>query len=90
MNLFKAYTTKWVDPDGIKLDLYSNKWCDPTTDAGYVLPKEPSLGSRTSKIINDNNVIYSSFSYLFKLQMALNMKNVLHIILVLRVQIYSV
>jgi hypothetical protein len=90
MNSFKAHTTKWMDPDGIKLDLYSSEWCDPTKHAGYVLPREPSSGSRQSKTINDKNIYDYSFCCLFKVQMGLNVKNVSHTILVLRVQVFFV
>ncbi len=52
-NLFQAHTTKWMDPDGMKLTLSSSEWCDPTVHAGYTLPKEPTSGTRKSKIRND-------------------------------------
>ncbi len=55
MNFFKAFTTKWMDPDGLKLDLYSSEWCDPTRNAGYTAQREPSSQTRTSKIRNDKN-----------------------------------
>ena len=43
---FAAHTTKWMDPDGLKLTLQSSQWCDPTSHAGYHELKEPSLGTK--------------------------------------------
>ena len=43
---FVAHTTKWVDPDGLKLTLQSTQWCDPTRHSGYHSSKEPSLGTK--------------------------------------------
>ncbi|CAF1074528.1 unnamed protein product [Adineta ricciae] len=36
------FTTKWMDPSGMKLELTSSEWCDPTRHAGYTLGKQPS------------------------------------------------
>ncbi|CAF1567910.1 unnamed protein product [Rotaria sp. Silwood1] len=42
----KPHTIQWMDPDGLKLDLTSTEWCDPTYHAGYSLQKEPTSGTR--------------------------------------------
>lgn len=41
-----------MNPSGISLDLHSKEWCDPTKDAGYFLPKQPTLGNKESKTIS--------------------------------------
>ncbi|UJR31773.1 hypothetical protein I4U23_019251 [Adineta vaga] len=40
------FTTKWTDPKGMKLDLTSAQWCDPTKHAAYTLTKEPTRGNK--------------------------------------------
>ena len=52
---FAAHTTKWMDPDGLKLTLQSSQWCDPTSHAGYHELKEPSLGTKKRIWINRLN-----------------------------------
>ncbi|CAF3822383.1 unnamed protein product [Rotaria sordida] len=42
----KPYTIQWMDPDGMKLDLTSTEWCDPTDHSGYSLQKEPTSETR--------------------------------------------
>ncbi len=51
-----------MDPDGMKLTLSSSEWCDPTVHAGYTLPKEPTSGTRKSKIRNDWIIHFVIFS----------------------------
>ena len=38
------------------IDLYSKQWCDPTRHAGYESTKEPTLGSRESRVTNDSDL----------------------------------
>ncbi|CAF2898545.1 unnamed protein product [Rotaria sp. Silwood2] len=42
----KPHIIQWTDPDGMKIDLTSTEWCDPTYHAGYLLQKEPTSGTR--------------------------------------------
>ncbi|CAF3459970.1 unnamed protein product [Rotaria sp. Silwood1] len=42
----KPHSIQWMDPDGMKIDLTSTEWCDPTYHAGYSLQKEPASGTR--------------------------------------------
>ncbi|CAF3451111.1 unnamed protein product [Rotaria sp. Silwood1] len=41
-----THSIQWMDPDGMKIDLTSTEWCDPTYHAGYSLQKEPTSGTR--------------------------------------------
>lgn len=52
---FLAYTIKWVDPNGMRLDETSPVWCDPTSHAGYELTKQPSMETRRSGFENEKH-----------------------------------
>jgi hypothetical protein len=60
-NRFSAYTTKWVDANGMQLTLSSEQWCDPTVHTGYTSQKEPTSETRKSKIINNEIIDFLIF-----------------------------